>query len=277
MNKRPIAQDAKIKPIATDAKIQPIALGARLKKQPSIHTLGFKPNFSNYSAKEQRLIQQAKKIYYPTAFYADLFNAMGKKTFPSFHTYKFALDKIKQTAIFQLQNIPHPRTHIFYGNNQKQSIQDHFTFPFIAKKARGSAKGNNIYLIHTPHDLEQYLTIKEPAYIQQYLPIKKDMRVIIIGSKIRLAYWRIASDGNFRTNLSQGGHISFDPLPQKALDLALQTAIACGWDDVGLDIIESDNRFFVLEGNMKYGTKGFKKAGINYKDLLTQLILKGEI
>ncbi len=277
MEKRPIAEDANKKPIAKDAKILPIALGARLKRQPGIHTLGFKPNFSDYSAKEQKLIRQAKKIYYPTAFYADLFNAMGKKTFPNFHTYKFALDKIKQTAIFQLQNIPHPRTHIFYGNRQKKSIRDHFTFPFIAKKARGSAKGENIYLIHTPQDLEQYLVGKGPAYIQQYMPIKKDMRVIIIGSKIRLAYWRIASDGNFKTNLSQGGHISFESLPQKALDLALKTAIACGWDDVGIDIIESNNQFYVLEGNMKYGTKGFKAANINYKNLLVQLILKGEI
>ncbi len=108
LEKRPIAEDANKKPIAKDAKILPIALGARLKRQPGIHTLGFKPNFSDYSAKEQKLIRQAKKIYYPTAFYADLFNAMGKKTFPNFHTYKFALDKIKQTAIFQLQNIPHP-------------------------------------------------------------------------------------------------------------------------------------------------------------------------
>ncbi|MCF6248875.1 MAG: RimK family alpha-L-glutamate ligase [Desulfobacula sp.] len=272
-----IAKNAKIKPIAKNAKIKPIALGARLKKHPNIHTLGFKPNFSDYSAKEQTLIQQAKKIYYPTAFYADLFNAMDKKTFPSFHTYKFAMDKIKQTAIFQLQGIPHPKTHIFYGNKQKQEILDHFTFPFIAKKARGSAKGNNIYLIHTHLDLEKYLVMTGPAYIQQYMPIKKDMRIIIIGSKIRLAYWRIACHGNFKTNLSQGGVIGFDSLPQKALDLAQKTAIACGWDDVGIDIIESENQFYVLEGNMKYGTRGFKAAGINYKDLLEQLILKKEI
>jgi len=277
LKKRPIVEDAKIKPIAKGAKIRPIALGARLKKYTGIHTLGFKPNFNDYSAKEQGLIRKAKKIYYPTAFYAELFNAMNKRTFPNFHTYKFALDKIKQTAMFQLQGIPHPETRIFYGNKQQQRILDYFTFPFIAKKARGSAKGNNIYLIHTPKDLEKYLTMAGPAYIQKYLPINKDMRIIIIGSKIRLAYWRIASKGNFKTNLSQGGHLNFDPLPKKALDLALQTAIACGWDDVGIDIIESDNQFYVLEGNMKYGTKGFKAANINYKDLLATLILNGEI
>ncbi|WP_300456941.1 RimK family alpha-L-glutamate ligase [Desulfobacula sp.] len=258
-------------------KNRPVALGARLKRYPAIQTLGFKPDFQMYSAQEQRRILKAKKIYYPTAFYADLFNAMGKRTFPSFHTYKFALDKIKQTAIFHMLGVPHPKTKIFYGKKQKQALLDTFTFPFIGKKARGSAKGNDVHLIQTTRDLSRYLEHKGPAYIQEYLPIERDMRIIIIGNKIRLAYWRIATRGNFKTNLSQGGTISFAALPPKALDLALTTALKCGWDDVGIDIIEHDNNFYVLEGNMKYGTKGFGEAGINYKEMLATLIVDGSI
>ncbi|MBC2703078.1 RimK family alpha-L-glutamate ligase [Desulfobacula sp.] len=256
---------------------RPVAIGARLKQYPSIQTLGFKPNFQDYSAREQKLILNAKKIYYPTAFYADLFNTMGKKTFPSFHTYKFAQDKIKQTAIFNMLDIPHPETKIFYGKKQKQTILKHFAFPFIAKKARGSSKGNDVYLIQNNEDLLRSLKNKGPAYIQEYLPIDRDMRIIIIGKKIRLAYWRIAAPDNFKTNLSQGGAISFNPLPQKALDLALTTALKCGWDDVGIDIIEHNNQFYVLEGNMKYGTKGFQKAGIHYKKMMANLIVEGKV
>lgn len=256
---------------------QPIAIGARLQKISTIHTVGFKPSFSEYSKEDQALILNAEKIYYPTAFYADLFNAMGKETFPSFHTYKFALDKIKQTAIFQMLGIPHPRTGIFYGKKQKNKITDHFKFPFIAKIPRGSSRGYGVFLIETSRDLEPFLESKQPAYIQEYFPIRRDMRIIIIGRNIRLAYWRTAPEENFRTNLSQGAKISFDPLPEEALDLARLTASRCGWDDVGIDIIAHGNRFYVLEGNMKYGTKGFKKAGINYKEMLAGLILKGEI
>ena len=256
---------------------RPVALGARLKQYPSIQTLGFKPNFQDYSAQEQKLILNKKKIYFPTAFYADLFNAMGKETFPSFHTYKFALNKIKQTAIFNMLGISHPKTKIFYGKKQKKTILNSFSFPFIAKKARGSSRGNDVFLIKNIEDLSQCLKNKGPAYIQKYLPIDRDMRVIIIGKKIRLAYWRIAARDNFKTNLSQGGAINFKPLPQKALDLALSTALKCGWDDVGIDIIEHDNQFYVLEGNMKYGTKGFQKAGINYKEMLKNLIVEGKV
>ena len=256
---------------------RPIALGARLKQYQSIQTLGFKPNFQDYSDQEKNLILNSKKIYYPTAFYADLFNAMGKKTFPSFHTYKFAQDKIKQTAAFNMFGIPHPETKIFYGKKQKQNILFFFAFPFIGKKARGSSKGNDVYLIQNTKDLFLYLTQKGPAYIQEYFPINRDMRVIIIGKKIRLAYWRIAAGDNFKTNTSQGGTISFNPLPQKALKLAQMTAFKCGWDDVGIDIIEHQNRFYVLEANMKYGTKGFRKAGINYKKMMATLIVEGKV
>ncbi len=256
---------------------RPIALGARLKQYPLIQTLGFKPDFRDYSVQEQKLILAAEKIYYPTAFYADLFNAMGKETFPSFHTYKFALDKIRQTAVFDILGIPHPATKIFYGKQQKQKIPEFFTFPFVAKKPRGSSQGKGVFLIQNPKDLSDYLRDKGPAYIQEYLPIDRDMRIVIIGKKIRLAYWRISPPDDFRSNLSQGGRISFDPLPQKALDLALFTASKCGWDDVGIDIVEQDKQFYVLEGNMKYGTKGFCKAGINYKEMLSHLILSKEI
>ena len=110
-----------------DPSPKPLAIGARLKDFPDqVTTLGFKPNFNDYTPKEQHWIAKAPKIYYPTAFYADLFNAMGKPTFPSFHTYKFAQDKILQTAIFNLNKIPHPRTRVFYGSIQKSRIKKAF-------------------------------------------------------------------------------------------------------------------------------------------------------
>lgn len=257
--------------------IAPIAIGARLKKSPHINTLGLRPNFSDYSENEKKLILKAEKIYFPTAFYADLFNTMGKKTFPSFHTYKFAQDKIKQTAVFKMQNIPHPETRTFYGKKQKSSVLNYFNFPFIAKKARGSSKGQDVYLIKNKKDLAKYLATHHPAYIQEYIQIDRDIRVVVIGKKIAIAYWKESGENDFRTNISQGGNIIFDPVPEKALNLALYTAKKCGWDDVGIDIIEKNGEFLIIEANMKYGTQGFRAAGIDYKKMLEKMILLKEI
>ncbi len=254
-----------------------VAIGARLRHCSRITTLGFRPNFHDYTLEQRQQLISARRILYPTAFYAGLFNAMGKPTFPSVHTYTFAMDKIRQTAMFQMLGVPHPKTRVYYGPRQKQTILSEFSFPFIAKIPRGSARGQGVFLITNPNDLSTYLNRKSPAYIQEYLAVDRDMRIIIIGRDVVLAYWRVAPADTFKTNLSQGGHICFDPVPAAALDLALSTADKCGWDDVGIDIVESQGRFLVLEGNMKYGTKGFKTVGIDYKQMLCEKILNNEV
>ncbi len=254
-----------------------IAFEARLKGCSNVKTMGVRPNFSDYSEDEIRLIRSAEKIYYPTSFYADLFDAMGKKTFPSYHTYKFAQDKIKQTALFNLLKIPHPRTRVFYGRYQKEKICSYFTFPFVAKTARGSAMGRGVFLIKNKNDLHQYLDAGGPAYIQQYLPISRDMRVVVIGNRVVHAYWRVAAPGEFRTNVAAGGFVSLDAIDPEAVRLALFTATICRWDDVGIDICCHDGKYYVLEGNMKYGKEGFRKAGIDYQKLMETLIENGDI
>ena len=234
-------------------------------------------NFSDYSPQEAALIRGAKKIYYPTPFYADLFDSIGKATFPSYHTYKCVQDKIKQTALFQLLDVPHPRTRAFYGKRQKQSIVQHFSFPFIAKVPRGSALGRGVYLINNDADLRNYLEQVSPAYVQEYLSIDRDIRVVVIGSRIVHAYWRIAAPNEYRSNLALGGRISLDTIPEGALDLALRVARACRWDDVGIDICEHNDQFYVLEANMKYGREGFREAGLDYHQLMETMIANEEI
>lgn len=254
-----------------------IALEARLKKCKNVRTLGVRSNFSDYSPREAELIRQAHKIYYPTPFYADLFDTVGKSTFPSYHTYKCVQDKIKQTALFDLLDLPHPRTRVFYGKRQKSAIPDHFQFPFIAKIPRGSALGRGVFLIHNDLELRNYLDQVSPAYIQEYLPIERDIRVVVIGNRIIHAYWRIAPPDEYRSNLAVGGRISLDDVPAAARDLALQVAQVCRWDDVGIDICEHNGRFYVLEANMKYGKAGFRKAGLDYHRLMESMIANEEI
>ena len=256
---------------------QVIALEARLKNCKNVRTLGVRSNFSDYSPREADLIRKADKIYYPTAFYADLFDIMGKPTFPSYHTYKCVQDKIKQTALFELLKLPHPRTRVFYGNRQKKSILDHFTYPFIAKIPRGSALGRGVYLIHNEKELSEYLEQVSPAYIQQYLPIDRDLRLVVIGSRIVHAYWRVSPPDDYRSNVAVGGRISLEAIPEKARDLALQVARVCCWDDVGIDICEHNGRFYILEANMKYGKEGFRQAGLDYEQIMESMIANEEI
>jgi ribosomal protein S6--L-glutamate ligase len=256
---------------------QAVALEARLRNCKNVITLGVRSNFSDYNSQEAELIRTVDKIYYPTTFYADLFDAMGKATFPSYHTYKCVQDKIKQTALFELLKIPHPRTRVFYGKRQKNSIRQYFEFPFIAKVPRGSAMGRGVYLISSAKELSRYLDRVSPAYIQEYLPIDRDIRVVVIGNRIVHAYWRVTSENEYRSNVAVGGTIQLDGVPEKAKDLALHAAQACRWDDVGIDVCEHNAKFYILEANMKYGKEGFRMAGLDYDRLMESMIENEEI
>jgi ribosomal protein S6--L-glutamate ligase len=254
-----------------------IALEARLRGCKNVRTIGVRPNFSDYAPEDADAIRGAERIYYPTAFYADLFDTMGKPTFPSYHTYKCTQDKIKQTALFNLLDIPHPRTRVFYSTRPEAKILARFDFPFIAKVARGSAMGRGVFLIQNLEQLRAYLRITHPAYIQEYLPGDRDIRAVVIGDQVVHVYWRLSPPGEFRSNIAVGGTVGLDPIPREATALALETAKKCRFDDVGIDICFRNRHFWVLEANMKYGKEGFHKAGIDYLKLMEALIAHGRI
>jgi ribosomal protein S6--L-glutamate ligase len=158
-----------------------------------------------------------------------------------------------------------------------ERIPADFSFPLVAKVPRGSALGKGVFLIRDRDELAVYCRQTRAAYIQEYLPVACDMRVVVIGTRAVHAYWRVASPGEFRSNLAAGGRIRLDPVPEAAIELACHTARVCGWNDVGLDIYSYQGRLGVFEANMKYGLEGFRQAGIDFDLMMEELIAHGQI
>ena len=131
---------------------QKIALGKRLRHSSLVKTLGVHTNIDDYSETELDLIRSADTIYYPSSLYEDVFLVMGKRVFPA-NYYRYMGDKIKQTELFALLNIHHPRTRFYSGSNLADKILADFSFPFIAKIPFGSSKGRGVFLIENRTDL----------------------------------------------------------------------------------------------------------------------------
>jgi ribosomal protein S6--L-glutamate ligase len=208
--------------------------------------------------------------------YAQFFSTAGKKIFPSLETYLYADDKIKQTTLFYLLNIPHPRTKFYYQRHRKDILKD-FQFPFVAKLPRSSACGRGVFLIRTFSELEDYLKLSPIAYIQEFLPHQRDLRVILVNYEPVLAYWREHQEGDFRTNLHQGGILHFEGVSEKALDLARQITRKCRFNDVGIDLIQHKGQWYLIEANMKYGRKGLTMKGLDLKKILREKLLLGAL
>lgn len=253
-----------------------VALGSRLRGIPEVITLGVKPNFLDYSPQERALLSGADTILYPSFNYAQFFTTLGKKIFPSLETSLYADEKIKQTTLFYMLDIPHPKTRMYYHLHHCDILKD-FTFPFIAKLPRASGQGKGVFTIDGPEALGNYLALTRVAYIQQYLPHRRDLRVVLINYRPVLAYWRECAPGAFKSNLAQGGSINFEDVPENAVQMAMDIAEKCHFNDVGLDFIENNGKWYLMEANMKYGRKGLKARGMDLKQILREKLLSGEL
>jgi len=253
-----------------------VALGSRLLGVPEVLTLGVKPNFHDYTPHERGLILDAPIILYPTLNYAQFFTTLGKKIFPSLETYLYADEKIKQTTLFYMRDIPHPRTRIYYHLHHGDIMKD-FTFPFVAKLPRASAQGRGVFKINNRDDLENYLQRTHVAYIQEYLPHERDLRVILINYEPILAYWRVCPPGSFKTNIFQGGSFDFESIPSEGIKMAQEFSQKCKFNDVGLDFIQNNGKWYLVEANMKYGRKGLQIKGMDLKQILRKKLLSGEL
>jgi ribosomal protein S6--L-glutamate ligase len=254
-----------------------VAIGHQLSHCNNVITLGVRRKLAHYEHSDLKLICQAEKIYFPSFFLYRPMVSLGKRIFPNANYYEFFSDKTKQTMLFDSVGLPQPRTRIYSGGGEKRRILNEWTFPFIAKIPRKVSFGLGVYFIEDERTLDLYLGSIDEAYIQEYLPIERDLRVVMINNKVRLAYWRYMPQGEFRTNVFRGGRISFDNVPDEALAFALKAVELCDFDNVGLDICEHKGEYFVFEANMGYGIEGFRQAGLDYKTLLKQMVENDEI
>ena len=253
-----------------------IALGSRLRGVPEVRTLGVKPNFFDYTEAERDWILGAPVVLYPTRHYAKFLSTLGRSIFPSLETHLYADEKILQSTLFQMLGLDHPRTRFYYSRHHGEILKE-FRFPFVAKLPRSSSRGRGVFLVEAEQDLEDYLDRTRVAYIQEYLPHDRDLRIVLIRYEPVVAYWRVRPPDGFRANLSQGGRVVFDGVPREALDLGVRCARACRFDDVGLDFIRHHGRWYLIEANMKYGRRGLSMQGLNIKDIMRKKLLAGEI
>lgn len=253
-----------------------VALGSRLRGVAEVHTLGVRPNFLDYSPKEREMILNAPQVLYPTKNYAQFLTTLGRPIFPSLETYLYADEKILQSSLFQMLDLPHPRTRMYYALHHADILKD-YSFPFVAKLPRASSRGRGVFLVRRERDLQTYLSQTKVAYVQEYLPHDRDLRIVLIGYTPVIAYWRVKPQGSFKTNISQGGTPEFDAIPEEALELARVCARKCRFNDVGLDFIHHHGRWYLIEANMKYGRKGLKMQGMDLKTIIREKLLNGEI
>lgn len=214
--------------------------------------------------KQREAILAADVLLFPEYWQVNaLTYAWRKRIFPSINSYHLGHDKIEMTRAFEAVCPAHlPQTRILPSTpNAVEQILDEFVFPFVAKVAR-SSMGQGVTRIDSRAQLQNYAQANDVLYVQEYLPIKRDLRVVVVGQQVVAGYWREAPEGGFHNNVARGGRVSFDSVPQAALDLVTRVATQLGVDHAGFDVAELDGHYFFFEFNVRFGTEALNARGI---------------
>lgn len=209
-------------------------------------------------------IAEADWLLFPEYWQVNtLLYGLKKRIFPSPASYHLGHDKVEMTRAFWTVCPQHvPFTLIRgAGATALEEILDTMLMPFVAKEIRNSM-GRGVHLINTRSELLQYAERNEVLYVQELLPIRRDLRVVWIGDEVVTAYWRQAPEGGFQNNVAQGGEIHFDNVPQAALELVERTARQLGIDHAGFDLAEVDGYFYFLEFNTFFGNQALTGQNI---------------
>mgnify|MGYP000194574701 CR=1 FL=1 len=90
----------------------------------------------------------------------------------------------------------------------------------------------------------------------------RDRRVYVVGDEIRGAMTRHAAEGDWRTNVALGGAVedASGDLSAEVREMAIEAADVLELDYAGIDLIEGENGWSVLEVNPTAGFKGLFRA-----------------
>ncbi len=223
-------------------------------------------------------VREAEWVLFPEYWQVNsLIYGLKRRIFPSPATYHLGHDKIEQTRAFMTvapQNVPW--TEILPSTESSiEQVLEYFDFPFVAKVVR-SSMGNGVYLIESRRDFLDYAAQNDILYVQEYLPIQRDLRVVWVGNEVVSAYWREQTDG-FHNNVAQGGVLNFDAIPPAALELVRHVATSLGIDHAGFDVAVVQGHCYLIEFNVLFGLDGLNHQGIRLGDYITKhLGLEGD-
>lgn len=203
-------------------------------------------------------LKQARMVLFPEYWQVNILEyALKKRIFPSSATYRLGHDKIEMTRSLMALN-PNciPKTRFLAARSASYNdIVKEFGTPFVCKEIANSC-GMGVFLVKSIDDFTAYLRKNDVLYIQEYLPIERDLRVVIIGQKAVAAYWRVKPQGTFHNNLAKGATVERDQIPHDVVAWVSDVARQLGVDHAGFDIAITDRGVFIFEFNLFFGTKG---------------------
>ncbi len=185
-------------------------------------------------------------------------------------------DKLRSLQILAKAGVGLPKT-VFtnYSKEVNKLIDSVGGAPLIVKLLEGT-QGYGVVLAPTKKAaqsmIEAFHSMKARVIVQEFIQESKgaDIRAFVVNGKVAGAMKRQGKEGEFRSNLHQGGSGSLIKLSKKEREAALTAAKSMGLPIAGVDMLQSERGPLILEVNSSPGLEGIEKS--TGKDIASSII-----
>jgi len=184
----------------------------------------------------------------------------NNKVFPKLEEANYWENKAFMHRRFEELDINTPQTILLKRVEDIDNAE--LKMPFLIK-AEHSCSAKGVFKIDNKEELKElleetdFLKENKTIIVQKLLNIKRDLRVIVVGDKIVLHYWRINNDDEWKpTSTSFGSTVDFVMFPEKWRTYILETfkklKITTGAFDFAWENDDLETEPLVLEVSSSY-------------------------
>ena len=190
-------------------------------------------------------------------------------------------DKLRSLQLLARKGIGLPVTGFAHSTSNTQDLIDIVGgTPLVLKLLEGT-HGNGVVLAESHQVatsmIDSFRGLKAHFLVQEFIKEAggADIRCLVIGDKVVASMKRQGKEGEFRSNIHQGGSASVIRITPEERVTAVRAARIMGLNVAGVDLLRSNHGPVVMEVNSTPGLEGIEKAtGKDIADLIIAFIEK---
>lgn len=195
---------------------------------------------------------------------------------PMLNTYESILSaksKLQTLQLLSHYGIPVVRTATINSSKYLAKALEYIgQFPVIMKTIYGSY-GEGVAIVESARAakstygiLAESLDSNNAILLQEYIAESngKDIRIFVVGGEVVASMERVAMDGEFRSNVGQGGSGQPYTPSEEEIHLAIRATKALNLEVAGVDIIQTKHGPAIMEVNANPGFEELEAvSGVN--------------
>ena len=214
------------------------------------------------------------------------FQAVDVYTTDTAYAIELGRDKLRCFQYLMRNNVPFPTSGFAHSKEDLDTIiKTVGGTPLVVKLIEGT-EGVGVFLVEEAKQAENivqtFQQLDVPMIVQEFIAESAgtDLRCFVVGDEIVASMRRESQDGDFRANVSQGGHSFNAEITDEEHDIVLRAAKAINLNIAGVDLIRSNKGPLVVEVNVSpdfCGEQGIESVtGVNVAEHILDYAGKGK-